>query len=143
MYLLLRFLPALLLATRTEDSPGQIVLGSSSFSEIPAEGKGGLFLGFYDWLRTPGGSVVGLDLTFHDGREAVQRVLREAGVGMWLTRDVLRVVFDGSVEIDEAASVDQEFSVSRCYVGPEGQVALLFDASELTEDDCYELTSRA
>jgi hypothetical protein len=50
------------------------------------------------------------------------------------------VVFDKTAEVDENASVDQEFSVSRCYLGPEGQVALLFDASEFSEEDGRALT---
>jgi hypothetical protein len=143
MYLLVRFTPAPSLDRRTEDAPGRLVVGGSTFHEISTEGRGGPFLGFYDWIRTSGGRVVGLNLTFHDGREDVQRVLRQAGVGTWLTPDVFRAVFDGTADIDEGASVDQEFSVSRCYLDPEGQVALLFDASELTDDDCRALTTRA
>jgi hypothetical protein len=142
MYLLVLFTPALSLAMRTEDAPGRLVVGGSTFREVSTEGKGGLFLGFYDWIRTSGGRIVGLNLTFHDDREDIQRVLRQAGVGSWLTPYVFRAVFDGSADIDEGASIDQEFSVSRCYLGPEGQVVLLFDASELTEDDCHALTIR-
>ena len=140
-YLLLQLLPTLLLSVRREDAPERIVVVGASLVEVRVKDDGGLFLGFYDWLRTSAGRVIGVDLTFHDGREIVQEALLGAGVGTWLTPDIFRVVFDQQGEIDDEASVDQEFSVSRCYLGPEGQVALLFDASELTKEDISALTS--
>ena len=129
-------------ALRLQDSPTRIAHAGTTFHEVPPDDEGGLFLGFYDWLRSRQGSVVGVQLTFHDGRDAVRAALGEARVGTWLTGYVFRVLFGDHADIDEESSVDQEFSVSRCYVDSAKRVALLFDASELNEDDMQALTAR-
>lgn len=113
------------------DHPGQITIHGVVFTEVPTNADGCLFLGFFDWLRSSDGEVVGVDLTFHDNRENAQSTLSNGNLGNRIAPDVVRVLFRSDVDIDPTISADQEFSVSRCYSAPDGRAALLFDASEV------------
>jgi len=135
MYLVIQLAPSLLLDVRKNDSPGSISFEGTALQEVEAPSDAGLFLGFYDWLRTSDGRVVGVELTFHDHRDAIQHVLETVSVGRWIAPDIFRVLFDELAQVDDDASVDQEFSVSRCYKGPDGRVALLLDAAEVAKED--------
>jgi hypothetical protein len=99
------------------------------------------FLGFYDWLRTTNDRVIGLNLTLHQGREGLSRILPARKYLLWEAPYVLRILLEDGT-IDEVRSVDQEFAVSRCFRSPSGAVALLFDASELTDRQIRDLQAR-
>jgi hypothetical protein len=112
------------------DSPCRLEVGSEVFIEIQSQAATGPFLGFYDWLRSSTGEIVGLRITFHDQRERAIEVLRQSHIGEWETSEIFHLMFFHSdIQVDETLSVDQEFSVSRIYSAPDGQVALLVEAS--------------
>ena len=94
----------------------------------------GPFLGFYDWLRTTHGDVVGLRLSIATGLESLAVRLPERP---YLRRDgthVVTVMFHSeSTPIDEVASTEQDFGPSRAFVARHGQMLLVFDAAALTE----------
>jgi hypothetical protein len=58
-----------------------------------------MFLGFYDWLRTATGDVVGVQILFHEGREHVQNVLRRARVGNLDGDWFFQVVFEDGLPL--------------------------------------------
>jgi len=124
--------------------PGDFVRsGDRDFREVKLDPNAFLFLGFYDWLRTATGDVVGVQLIFHHGRDHVREVLRSACVGGFDGPHFFRLLFVDGVEIDEDRSVDQEFSTSRCYRACDETVALVFEASELAESDIRRLARRS
>jgi hypothetical protein len=123
------------LSCRAVDSPGELVQ-RDRMKERAFEGPG--FLGFYDWLRNDADEILGVRLTLHEHALELHSVLPQRPYLEWEGRGIVRLTFRAG-DVDEERSVDQEFSVSRCYVGLNGRVALLFDASELSEEDCLVL----
>ncbi len=111
------------------DQPGRYDCGDVVFTEVVVDGN--VFLGFYDWLRTSSGQVVGVSLILHDDRQHIVRALLEGQFGEWDGPEIMSILFRADAEIDWERSGGQEFSVSRCYMGSDGAVALLFDASEI------------
>lgn len=116
-----------MLEIQETDSPVRVNVGHSVFFEIPQADTKGLFLGFYDWLRTPVEAIVGLRITFHDGRKLAIETVQRCQVGEWEASDIYCLKFRPHAAIVQSLSIDQEFSVSRIYRGPNGEVALLLD----------------
>jgi hypothetical protein len=120
------------LAVLASDAP-RLQTRGESFVDTNEEASDSMFLGFYDWLRTPAShQVAGVQLILHDGRETVRETLPNRDYIQWLSPDIVRIWFAEARVIDEEASVDQEFSVSRCLRSADGRVALVFDAAELS-----------
>jgi hypothetical protein len=111
-----------------------LIHGDADFRDICEEWAASMFLGFFDWLRSPGGEVVGVAVTLHDGREKVRNALPGRDYITWLSDDIVRIRFRPG-DIDEHASVDQEFTTSRCLRAVNGDAALLFDVSGLSSSE--------
>lgn len=102
-----------------------------NFVDLNRQWETTLYIGFYDWLRTSKNSVVGIRVILHDGRERLREVLPIRSYIDWVSPHIVEIMFSPNIVIDDSASVDQEFSVSRCLLSEDGTVALLFDASAL------------
>jgi hypothetical protein len=139
MYLVVTLNDPLELELRIEDPRHVFRTRGRELREVQLDPAAFMFLGFYDWLRSATGDVVGVQLLFHEGREHVQNVLRRARVGNLDGDWFFQVVFEDGAAVDPEKSVDQEFSVSRCYEADDGSIALLFDASALEESDLRRL----
>jgi hypothetical protein len=122
------------LQVRGTDSPVRLSVGRHTFFEVTPSGQPGLFLGFYDWLRSREGEIVGLRLMFHDGRDAAVEALRQSKVGEWDSPEIYRLLFRAGADIDQGLSIDQEFSVSRLYENDENELVLLIDVSDIEEE---------
>jgi hypothetical protein len=133
MYLIL-FLDERLTIDVMEDDAASIRRHGREYVDVCLAWEDSLYLGFYDWLRTPDVTgVIGLRVTLHDGRESLRDILPRRSYIEWISEYivVLRFVGDG---VDDELSSDQEFSASRCLRAQDGSVALLFDASVLTPE---------
>jgi hypothetical protein len=121
-------------AVRDQDAPQSLEAFGRRYAELTLPDSEGeeAYLGFYDWLRSFAGEVVGVRLTLHEDRLAYQSALPP--------REYVRRVHDGIVEImlvedlpvDEDESVDQEFVASRIYRAADGSIAMLFDTGALS-----------
>jgi hypothetical protein len=120
----------------------RLVRGGKVYEEINRDWEKSLYLGFYDWLRTVTDEVIGVNVILHDGREILREVLPNREYIEWLAPSVVRITFLAG-DVDEAASTDQAFSVSRCFRSDDGTAALLFDANDLTNDQLEHISSRA
>jgi hypothetical protein len=84
----------------------------------------GDWLGFYDWLRTPRGEVIGVQ-QWIDEASAFPFSTKFEGVEASVKRDVLRIYFGQSRDVDEANSCDQDFGRNRLLIAGKS-VALTF-----------------
>ena len=142
MYLVLSLLGSLRILVRKDDAPGGLSAFDRVYREIEFPEKRDAFLGFYDWLRTADRRVVGVDLLLHKHCEGLQQQIPETSYARWIAPGILRILFEVSADIDDEASVDQEFLATRCYRAQDGAIALLFDADELGENDLRLLSGR-
>ncbi len=137
-FLLVELAPALRVRPFQQDAVGEIEVDGARLKEVLGPSDS-MFLGFFDWLRDYDEHVIGVQLTFHDGREAARRELSSHCSGAWVASDIFRVLFDSEAEVNADASFDQELGVSRIFVGP-GRVALWFDASAFDREDVERLS---
>jgi len=120
-----------------QDFPKRIEYKGASLREIEFDDG---FLGFYDWLRDSSGRCFGVRITLH---EAALVAVEALPAREYIARegDGIFSVRLGPGEEDPDMSVDQEFSVSRIYVGDGGAPVLLIDALQLDESDLRFLVS--
>lgn len=137
MYLLLELRSPWNVRMVENDTGGELRLGGRRLREIDTSGREGLFLGFYDWLRTWRGEPVGVRVLFHDGRDDVIEAIRRSNTGFWVSESIFEFLFR-SVErsdVDLEGAGEQEFGPSRCFCDESGAAAaLLFDASEISDE---------
>lgn len=114
-------------------APLPLTRGGREFADVSDDWGDSFFLGFYDWLRTADETVVGIRLTLHDGRESLRELLPAWPYVSWLAPSIVEIMFSDA-DGDIADSVDQEFSESRCLRSADGEVALVFDASQLSSE---------
>jgi hypothetical protein len=141
MFLLIRLIPFVQLHFLENDSPDCLEWEGYKYYEVASSPKPGHFLGFYDWLRTESGRVIGIKVLFHDHSETARNVLTKCSGTEWISPDIVSILFDTTAVMHDSSSVDQEFSVARCYTTKSGRVALLFDASELTQAQIQDLSN--
>lgn len=132
--------PRLTLATAPADSPREIFAFGLRALEIIGGSDG--FLGFYDWLRTPQRKVVGLRLTI-DERPDLYGLIPSAPYVVRDSQDIINFLFSSHEEIDQDASMDQDFDESRVYVDELGETILSFYADSLTSEELDRITGEA
>lgn len=138
MYLAL-FLFDTLKITTVEFDSRSLVEDGRLFNDICEEWGDSLYLGFYDWLRTPEPSAVaGLSLTLHDNRDILLKLIPPRDYIEWQCPFIFRITFFAAT-IDDKLSIDQDFSTSRCLRANNGSVALLFDASDLPSQQIQDI----
>lgn len=130
----------LTLATTPADSPRELFAFEASAREVMG-GKDG-FLGFYDWLRTPQGKVVGLRLSI-DNRPDLNGLIPNAPYVVRDTPDIINFMFSSPEEIDEDASMDQDFYESRVCADELGATILSFCADSLTSEELGRIAGEA
>jgi hypothetical protein len=104
----------------------------------------GEWTGFYDWLRDPCGDIVGVRYwPFED----VQLPL-DLGASATLASPALVVSPDGakaevyfttSRQVVPADSADQDFGCSKVFAAADGELAICFDVSALTDTELASL----
>src|SRR5947208_10883942 len=95
--------------TYFERRPSETALSALGFVDLLL----GDWTGFYDWLRTDGGAIVGVRYWPFEKTEFLLRtVARRSGI-VEDTRGALLVFFGGEREFNEELSDDQAFEESR------------------------------
>jgi hypothetical protein len=85
------------------------------------------WLGFYDWLRTKGGEVIGVRLTVDSDSDERVLFLNYEGVVVDKDRRTVHIWFTTSRGYDETISDDQDFGGNRPFRSQTGAVALTFN----------------
>jgi len=112
--------PRIVKLSATEAVAPSVRLADANYIDSGA----GDWLGFYDWLRSPQGKVIGVQ-QWIDEASTFPFSTKFAGVEASVKRDVLRVYFGPSRDVDEANSCDQDFGHNRLLVAGDS-VALTF-----------------
>jgi len=99
-----------------------IRIGEASFKDSGA----GDWLGFYDWLRSPQGNVIGVQ-QWIDEFSTLSLLKEFQGVEYDLVHRVVRIFFGQVREVDEGRSCDQDFGNNRLLISGDS-VALTFNA---------------
>jgi hypothetical protein len=106
----------------------------------------GTFIGFYDWLRTDTGRVIGLRQWLPQGSDLVSRFALFAGfehvvATMPPAQPCVAVLFDQRIRTgSEALSIDQGFVFSGWYESGKEQ-AIVVSAEELEEKETADVRS--
>ncbi len=85
------------------------------------------WLGFYDWLRTKGGEVIGVRLTVDSDSDERVLFLNYEGAAVDKDRRTVHIWFTNSRDYDETISDDQDFGGNRLFRSQTGAVALTFN----------------
>jgi hypothetical protein len=94
----------------------------------------GDFTGFYDWLRDPGGDVIGVRyLPFEASRAVCDTVSTFPYVEVATDCSSFAIFFSSERAFDPASSGDQAFGGNRVFVADDGTYALTFDLDSLDE----------
>ena len=113
-----------------DDAPEELTAGGARYSDAGQ----GEFTGFYDWLRTSTGVVVGVR---YWPFEETQALLGSTSSLPYVERvpgqDSLAIYFSSERDVDPRASGDQAFGGNRLLTGDDGAIALTFDTSGLDE----------
>jgi hypothetical protein len=124
-----------LIMIRTGEKPRIVGSGAwsdkSSFIEdgelFERSAKSSDWLGFYDWLRTTDGKLVGVrlsfDQTFHEN--LFQRYVSDSVI---FSGDVVCLQWIDSAEVDEDLSDDADFGGNSVFFGNAGSLAIGFFA---------------
>ena len=107
-------------------SRSKFVLGNEVFSDSGS----GDWLGFYDWLRTKSGNVIGVRLWADEANDQIRAAGRCAGVAADDRCFPLVVYLDAEREFDEERSCDQDFGSNMLLVSSNG-FALTFNSPSL------------
>jgi hypothetical protein len=97
------------------------------------------FLGFYDWLRNKAGGVLGLRLWVADSAGRLNDMIPKRQY-IQHQPDLFTISFRPLIDIDEEASMDQDFGHSRVFMSADGEVVLSLRADGLSDDELASLT---
>lgn len=100
----------------------EITLGEEVFEDAGL----GAWLGFYDWLRTKSGDVIGVRLWVDEASEQIRAAGRCAGVVTGEDGSPLVIYLGEAREFEEAMSDDQDFGFNMLQVSDE-KFALTFN----------------
>ena len=121
-----------------EGSVGQtIAIGGKRFKDSGL----GDWVGFYDWLRTMSGVIVGVRTWLLDdpGVEEIRRQLGKNSAVQLCGKEV-RVFFSDDREFDDSKSADQGFGIHK-VMSSDGLLALTYDLDFLTVEELAMLRS--
>lgn len=108
-----------------DDLGSQLALGEDLFRDSGL----GDWLGFYDWLRTRSGEVIGVRLWIDDVSEQIRAAGSCANVISERDCFPLAIYFGESREFEEELSCDQDFGSNMLLVGANA-FAVTFNAPE-------------
>ena len=131
--LLIRLGCELELALALEEPRGSLALFGDDYSEVHL-GRENL-LGCYDWLRDPGGRLVGFRLWIDTPSLGLAKMIPQRPYISYDSLEVFRVMFRVAESIDDETSMDQDFGHTRAFINPEGEVVLSVDAEGLSPDE--------
>lgn len=83
------------------------------------------WLGFYDWLKTREGRVIGIRLHV-DSSDTLSLVSRHAGPGVAIANRAISIRISIEDTVDELLSDDQDFGDNEVFVGRDGSLAITF-----------------
>jgi len=118
-------LPQLVELSEEEYAASSIQLTGRAFADTGA----GDWLGFYDWLRSSAGEVIGVR-QYVDDQSTFPLARDFKGVEKDVKQGVVRIFFGQSREFDEVASCDQDFGDNRLLAAGD-EIALTFSARNL------------
>src|SRR5262245_14376766 len=117
----------------TDGSPsGTLHFDGTDFSEMVVGRRD--FVGFYDWLRTPDRHVVGVQFILAEDWAVFASMLSGLRDVELLTSHIFRILFVPHATIDEEASTDQEFGITRVFRA-HNELAFSIDAGALDEQE--------
>ena len=114
-------LPSVVALADNEAVAPSVRIGETSFVDSGA----GDWLGFYDWLRSPQGKVIGIQ-QWIDEFSIFSLLKLYQGVEYDLVHSVVRIFFGQAREVDEQHSCDQDFGSNRLLIAGDS-VALTFN----------------
>ena len=115
---------------------GALPLNGLDFAEIVLGPRD--FIGFYDFVRTPEGRIVGLQFILTDAWAQLATLVAGFSKVEVFTSHIFRIVFEDADQVDESASSDQDFGTTRVFIGPLG-LAISVDASVLDDAEVASL----
>ena len=115
--------------------PARIERDGEEFARFAVGADG--FLGFYDWLKTTSGLIVGLRMILAEGTEALDSLLPAHD---WIafdraTRTLVLHLIESTEPVDEEASTDQDFGRAMVYQSAQGSLMLAVDSALLDDHE--------
>ncbi|MDH4426297.1 MAG: hypothetical protein QE495_07580 [Acidovorax sp.] len=107
-------------------SGSKFTLGTDVFTDSGA----GDWLGFYDWLRSTSGDVIGVRLWTDEVNDRIRSLGRYEGVVADDSCSPLLIYFGAEREFDDVQSCDQDFGSNMLLVSSNG-LALTFNSPTL------------
>jgi len=120
------------------EKPGRTLLlpgFPGPFIEVPNGPPDYLHLGFFDWIRRSDGGLIGVRITFHDGRDEAKGLAADRLRGASREDDILEFLFETDAVVDWAQSVDQDIDYCAMFTDVLGNLLLVVDGSLLGHDD--------
>jgi hypothetical protein len=120
-----------------EDVALPLSLDGAVFSDVGY----GDWMGFYDWLRTSSGKLVGIRtrLDAPGAEDLRQRIARNDAVD--LDDGEIRVWFSSEQSFSEEKSDDQELGTHRVLTSHDGLLALTFNVESLSDEEFSALSA--
>ncbi len=95
-----------------------------------AQTKAADWQGFYDWMRTTGGEVVGVRLWLDEDGDKRLLAIQCDGVEVDATRRLVQIWFTKLRQCDQSQSDDQDFGGNRLFRSFDGSLALTFNSPD-------------
>lgn len=137
------------LAIVLTEPPTLVLLPAEVGDSVSLRGKGfvdsglGDWIGFYDWLRTRDGKLLGVRSWLDEmGAEDLRRTLAQNSA-VELGKGDVRVWFSADRDFDEAFSADQDLGTHRIVRAGADEFALTFNVERLSESELQTLLERA
>jgi hypothetical protein len=121
-FLLVVFRPELTLALLEVQPPSGFAIAGATYRVVPTDD----YAGFYDWLRSRTGRIIGVRYWLQDG-SVLTALSRRAYVHVPPDRRCIEIFFGKSRESDEARSNDQAFGGVSHFVADSGEWAISFE----------------
>jgi len=134
--LVMTLLPKPLFCLTTHDSPASFMVDKTIFREIDHYPG----YGFYDWLRTTNGKVIGVRWIFWSSEQQYNALLpKHDYIESEDMGDSLLFYFLDQRDFDPMRSADQDFDENKIFCAEDGTYAITFGVDWLEADNIERL----
>jgi hypothetical protein len=112
-------------------------LGGKNYKDVGL----GEFTGFYDWLRSSDGRLLGVRYWPQEDNVALFEAMAQKSFAKVSEAGALDIRFVEQGVVDDASSCDQEFQYDAVFHAPDGGWAIVFDTIALSAADMVNLHS--
>ena len=95
--------------------------------------------GFFDWLRSPTGNVIGVRYSPFEEFRFVFKAICDVSDVLVTDKLSIEVYFGDNRDVDPENSSDQDFGKNEVYTSTDGKVLIAFGTSHLNEDELQTL----